>query len=98
MKKKPASKPEALKSVAKPERSRTERATPSAVAEESEVEKSVSSRRKPLLDIAMDTVKKVLKPKKSPAKTTATAKAAEPKPSAPRKNGVEEPKVEVDAT
>jgi hypothetical protein len=53
--------------------------------------KTARPARKPLLDVAMDTVKKMLNPKPAP-------KPEAPRTPAPKKNGTEEPKVEVDAT
>src|SRR5208337_3157054 len=61
MKKKPASTPEIPKTAAKPERARMSRAAmPATPAAESEPKKTKPARtaRKPLLDVAMDTVKK----------------------------------------
>jgi hypothetical protein len=90
--------------------------------------KSVRGTRKPLLDTAVETVKKMFKPRSSAAKAAApksapkaeapkpiaktespkpaakpeapkpVARSEEPKPARARKNGGEEPKVEVDAT
>jgi hypothetical protein len=94
MKKKSASTPDP-KATAKPERARPARpAAPAIPSAPSEPQKTKPSRsaRKPLFDVAMDTVKKILKPKPAAAKSDA------PPPPAQKKNGVEEPKVEVDAT
>ncbi len=92
MKKKSASASEIPKASAKPERTRTSRAAVPPVPSEPAKAKPVRSIRKPLLDVAMDTVKKMLKSKPAAVKPEA------PQTPAPKKNGVEEPKVEVDAT
>jgi len=92
MKKKPAPKSETAKTAVKPERTRPGRSTASAEPPGSSETKPSSTARKPLFDVAMDTVKKILTPK------PADPKSEVPKPAAPRKNGLEEPKVEVDAT
>jgi hypothetical protein len=97
MKKKPASAPGNSRVVVKSERARTTKRNAKAAAPpaapESEKTKTAGATRKPLLDAAMETVKKMLKPKSAaPAKATNTPK------STPKKNGTEEPRVEVDAT
>ncbi len=105
MKKKPAPKTETSQTVVKTERARTGRASASAEPAEPKKIKSSSTARKPLLEAAMDTVKKMLKTKPSATKTTGSKPSAEgdagvtaSKLSAVKKNGTDEPKVEVDAT
>jgi len=99
MKKKPAAMPEIPKKSAPTERPGASRAAKPAVAPaapEPEKPKAKRASRKPLLDVAVETVKKMLKPKPAPAQPAAAA--GEPKRAAAKKPAVEEPKVEVDAT
>ncbi len=102
MKKKPASTPE----LSKPAAAKTER--PDAVAKPAapqtapvpESSKAKRASRKPLLDVAVDTVKKMLNPKPAvtiPAAKPVVATPVETKPVAAKKAAAEEPKVEVDA-
>jgi hypothetical protein len=61
--------------------------------------KSSPAARKPLFDVAMETVKKILKPKSaSKSESSKTPIAATAAASPEKKNGVDEPKVEVNAT
>lgn len=107
MKKNPASASEISKAAGKSERSPAGRTVESAAPAPPEKQKSKASRspRKPLLDVAVETVKKMLKPKSNlqagvqdpaPAKPAAV-KSDVPRAAIAKKNGVEEPKVEVDA-
>lgn len=122
MKKKPASTSDTPKTAAKPERSRAVKAgapdTPSMASEPLRPKNVRSPRtvRKPLLDVAMETVKKILQPSpkatssetRTPPKNEPAEKSPQPEPLKPspaasspataRKNGSEEPKVEVSAT
>jgi len=105
MKKKPASGSDIPKTTGKSERSRMGRAGEPAAppgASEPAKPKPMRAARKPLLDVAVETVKKILK-------TTSSSSAAAPAPAKPElpqtlpplKKGIEEPKVEkveVDAT
>ncbi len=95
MKRKPASAPEVSRAAAKSGRARTsppETQTPAATPGPQKA-KTARPPRKPLFDAAMDTVKKILKPKSA----AASAAPAETLPPPPKKNGLDEPKVEVDA-
>jgi hypothetical protein len=102
MKKNPASGSEIPKTAGKPEPARTGRTSePVAQPVPADPPKAKPSRaaRKPLFDVAVDTVKKMLRPTHTPS-APASPKSEPPKPAA-KKNGVEEPKVEkveVDAT
>ena len=118
MKKKPESESEIPKSAGKTERSRPGRAEPAVQsAPPGSPPPKARTVRKPLLDVAVETVKKMLKPKSTlnktaPASSTKTSAppAAVPNPvesplakSVPvpvpsKKAGIEEPKVEVNAT
>src|ERR1019366_56915 len=100
MKKKPASVPETPKSAA----AKTERPSAGRVGKPAvppsppvpEKPKVTRAPRKPLLDVAVDAVKKMLKPKPAAAKPVPVPE--EPKRAPAKKPAVEEPKVEVDAT
>lgn len=99
MKKKPASVPEIPKTTAKSERpgaGRLAKPAPTPAAPELETPKTKRAPRKPLLEVAVETVKKMLKPKPAAAKPAPLAE--DPKRAAGKKPAVEEPKVEVDAT
>jgi len=99
MKKKPAPMPEPPKKTAPTGRLGAGRAARPALAPAApEPEKPRAGRapRKRLLDVAVETVKKMLKPKPAAAKPAAVAE--EPKRVAAKKPLMEEPKVEVDAT
>ncbi len=105
MKKKPASVPETPKpAAAKTERPGAARSAKPVIPPPAPVpEKTKPARapRKPLLDVAVETVKKMLKPKpaaKKPDAIKPAPVAEEPKRSAAKKPVAEEPKVEVDAT
>ena len=112
MKKNPASAHENAENVGKSGRPRTGRAgepaVPSAAAESPKT-KAPRPARKPLLDAAVESVKKMFKSKPTPAPAPAPAKPTAAKtepvtPVPPKKNGAEPPqepkveKVEVDAT
>jgi hypothetical protein len=100
MKKKPASVPE----IPKPAAAKSERASAGRVAKPAapvpEPPKAKRAPSKPLLEVAVDAVKKMLKPKPAAAKPTAPPPPAAEDPKRPvaKKNAAEEPKVEVDAT
>jgi hypothetical protein len=101
MKKKPASVPETPKNTAKTERpSAGQAARPAAPPLPPEKPKATRAPRRPLLEVAVETVKKMLKPKPAVTKPAAkpVAAPAEAKPVAAKKTAAEEPKVEVDAT
>ncbi|MGA2244806.1 MAG: DUF4912 domain-containing protein [Verrucomicrobiota bacterium] len=94
MKKNPASGSEIPKVPGKSERARPARSgepAPPPAASETPKSKPIRATRKPLLDVAVDTVKKILGAAPTPAKPS-PEKTAPPKPA--RKNGVEDPKVE----
>ncbi len=110
MKKNPASAHENAESAGKSGRPRTGRATEPAVPSapsESPKPRSPRPSRKPLLDVAIESVKKMLKSKSSPTPAPAPTEPAAPQPEPVTpvrpKNGVEPPKypkvekVEVDA-
>ena len=103
MKKKPASVPETPGATAnKTERASAGRAAkPVVPAPVPEKPKTARAPRKPLLDVAVETVKKMLKPKPAAAKPAAIKPVPvveAQKLVAAKKPAVEEPKVEVDAT
>jgi len=107
MKKNPASVPKIPNTAGKStEPSRTGRADlpatppPPPIPPEPKKNKPARSARKPLLDVAVETVKKMLNPKSAATgpSTAKSEKSENVKPSAHKSNGVEEPKVEVDAT
>jgi hypothetical protein len=106
MKKKTASASEIPKTAARSEGSCVSHAgapaVPSPVPEAAKPKPARGrTTRKPLLDVAMETVKKILKPKPEiPAEIPAPTQSERPKPAAARTNGmgVEESKVKVDAT
>jgi len=104
MKKKPASVPEIPKAAAKLKpavrSSRAAEPAASSVKPAAQKAKTPRSPRKPLLAVAVETVKKMLKPKNKPAaaKPAAVRKPSAAKPAVSPKSIVEEPKVEVDTT
>jgi hypothetical protein len=104
MKKKPASVSEIPKTAASNERpgaGRIAKPTVAPAAPALEIPKAKRAPRKPLLDAAVDAVKKMLKPKPAAAKPAIVKPvpvAEDPKRAAVKKTVLEEPKVEVDAT
>ena len=106
MKRKSAAASDMSKSAAKTERPRAERASAPAASEpESKKSKPARPPRKPLFDAAVETVKKMLNSKSTPAKPVVAKSPAKPEPAPEvpkadpvKKNGHDEPKVEVDAT
>jgi len=96
MKKTPASVPEPLKSSTTKTRStsKTDAAPATAPVKSSATKKTGRAPRKPLLDVAVDTVKKMLKSKSAPKKSAAAPKAEVKTPaparrSAPRRKSEE---------
>ncbi len=97
MKKKPASVPEPpKKSAAKTRRtSKTDAALAAAPAKSSATDKPKRAPRKPLFDVAVDTVKKMLKSKRAPGKAAAEPKIEVEAPTIVRRSYTRSKKEEV---
>jgi uncharacterized protein len=98
MRKKSASVPEHPKAAAKVERTIPVKLTETVAAEKPKARRAA---RKPLLDVAVETVRNILRPKSKSAAKPAVPSAEPPKTAAPKptvpKSLVEESKTEVDA-